>query len=235
MESMGTPDTGKLAILHRHEFFRGLPTGAIERLALHARQKTYVAGQIIFRKGEEGQGLLAVLTGVVKISVHSEEEEREILLNLIGPNEIFGEIALLDGGPRTADASAMTGCNLLTLDRRDFLSVLTAEPVIAVKLLEVLSGRLRRTSEQVEDLTLANVSTRLSRILLRLTEVQGTPQKPASRILITQQELGKMVGLSRESTNRHLRAWEREGTVVLERGACRITDRERLRRVAMAD
>jgi len=229
---MSRGSTGdKLSVLHRHEFFRELPDPVVERLAVHARQASFSPGQVIFKKGDEGHGLLAVLTGTVKISVQSERQ-REIVLNLIGPDEIFGEIALLDGRPRTADATAMTRCLLMALDRRDFLSVLTTEPVMAVKLLEVVSGRLRRTSQQVEDLSLANLSTRLARILLRLAEVQGTTDRPMGRILVTQQELGRMVGLSRESINRHLRAWQEQGHVALEKGACTVTDWAHLRHLA---
>ena len=224
----------KLSILRQHEFFRGLPDDVIQRLSSHARQVFVPAGRPIFRKGDEGHGLLAVLSGVVKISVHSERE-REIVLNLIGPNEVFGEIALLDGQPRTADATAMTKCLLLALDRRDFLAVLTHEPALAVKLLAVVSGRLRQTSQQVEDLSLADLSTRLARTLLRLSEIQAIAEGPDSRIRITQRELGRMVGLSRESINRHLRDWEEKGYVALDKGACMIKDWSRLRRFAAPD
>ncbi len=226
--------TDKHTILRRHEFFRGLPEPVIERLVTHARQASYAPGQVIFRKGDEGHGLLAVMSGIVKISVRSERE-REIVLNLIGPNEVFGEIALLDGRPRTADATSMTRSLILVLDRRDFLPLLQAEPVIAVKLLEVVSGRLRQTSRQVEDLSLADFDTRLARILVRLAEIQGVSERPTSRILITQQELGQMIGLSRESINRHLRAWEEAGYVTLEKGALTIRDWARIRRLGTPD
>lgn len=224
----------KVAILRRHEFFRGFPDVVVQRLVAHARQISFMSGQTIFNKGDEGNGLIAVLAGTVKISARSEAE-REIVLNLIGPNEIFGEIALLDGRPRTADATAMTRCVVMTLDRRDFLNVLASEPLMAIKLLEVISGRLRRTSQQVEDLSLADLSTRLARILIRLADIQGNPKRAAGRILLTQQELGRMVGLSRESTNRHLRAWEEQGIVELEKGACIVKDWAYLNQLASYD
>ena len=95
-----------------------------------------------------------------------------------------------------------------------------------------MSGRLRQTSQQVEDLSLADLSTRLARTLLRLTEIQAIAEGPDSRIRITQRELGRMVGLSRESINRHLRDWEEKGYVALDKGACMIKDWSRLRRFA---
>src|SRR5262245_38843017 len=97
---------GKSAILGRHEFFRGLPEPVLRRLRSHARQHAYASGERIFSKGDDGLCVPAVISGVVKISVACEDG-REIVLNLIPPNAIFGEIALLDGKPRTADASAL--------------------------------------------------------------------------------------------------------------------------------
>ena len=221
----------KFDVLRKHEFFRDLSPALVQRLAAHARQVSYPAKRRIFSKGDEGHGLLAVLSGIVKISVHSDAE-REILLNLIGPDEIFGEIALLDGRPRTADATALTKCLIMTLDRRDFLTLLTEEPNAAVKLLEVVSARLRATSQQVEDLSFGDFPTRLARILIRLARIQGTVDQPQPRVTITQQELGRMIGLSRETTNRHLRDWEESGYVSLEKGVCIIKDRQRLTKLA---
>jgi CRP/FNR family transcriptional regulator, cyclic AMP receptor protein len=225
---------GKLATLRRHEFFRSVPEEITARLAAHAREVSFRPGQRIFNRGDEGHGLLAVLSGTVKISIQSERGQ-EIVLNLIGPNEVFGEIALLDGGTRTADATAVTRCQLVSLDRRDFVAVLTSEPLLAVKLLEVVSGRIRRTSQQVEDLTFADLPTRLARVLLRLAEVQGTAEGSARRLAITQQELGRMTGHSRESINRELRDWQERGLVALEKAACTLKNLEGLERIASAE
>ena len=220
-----TADKG--AILARHDFFRGLPSPILQRLASHVRQAHYPAGRRIFSKGDPGHGLLAVLSGVVKISVVSEDG-REIVLNLIGAGEIFGEIALLDGGSRTADATALSQCELLLLDRRDVLPILMEEPIVSIKLLEVVSTRLRRTSEQVEDLSFGDLSSRLAKALIRLAELQGTIDNPRPRVTITQKELGQTVGLSRERTNWYLREWEKAGYIDLQKGGCIINDRDLL-------
>jgi CRP-like cAMP-binding protein len=224
----------KRAILAGHEFFRGLPAAILHRLASHARQIHYPAGRRIFAKGDEGHGLLAVLSGVVKVSVPSEDG-KEIVLNLIGANEIFGEIALLDGGARTADATALGDCELLLLDRRDVIPIFMEEPVLAIKLLEVVSSRLRRTSQQVEDLSFGDLSVRLAKALLRLAELQGTLGTPRPRVRITQKELGQTVGLSRERTNWYLRAWEKVGYLTLEKGGCVINNRDQLAALAASD
>jgi CRP/FNR family transcriptional regulator, cyclic AMP receptor protein len=219
------------AILAQHDFFRGLPESLIRRLASRAHQAQYTQGSRIFSKGEEGQGLLAVLSGVVKISAVSEDG-KEIVLNLIGQSEIFGEIALLDGGARTADATALTDCQLLLLDRRDVLPLLREDSSVAIRLLEVVSSRLRRTSEQVEDLSFGDLSVRLAKALLRLAELQNTLRADRPRVSITQKELAHAIGLSRERTNWYLRAWERAGYIQLEKGGCIINNKDQLRGLA---
>jgi CRP-like cAMP-binding protein len=116
------------------------------------------------------------------------------------------------------------------LDRRTFLPLLVEEPAIAVKLLAVVSRRLRRTSEQVESLSFEAPGVRLAKALFRLAEFQGAHVAPRPRVNITQRELGQMIGLSRESTNKHLREWEVAGLITLEKGGCVICDPAALRR-----
>jgi CRP-like cAMP-binding protein len=109
------------------------------------------------------------------------------------------------------------------------------EPVLAIKLLEVVSSRLRRTSQQVEDLSFGDLSVRLAKALLRLAELQGTLGTPRPRVRITQKELGQTVGLSRERTNWYLRAWEKVGYLTLEKGGCVINNRDQLATLAASD
>jgi CRP-like cAMP-binding protein len=229
-----TPVADKSAVLARHAFFAEAPAGVLDRLALHARTARYAAGQPIFRKGDQGLGLFAVLSGAVRISVPSPDG-RELILRLVGPNEIFGEIALLDGGPRTADATAQGKCQLLFLDRRDFLAVVREEPSFAVKLLALVSDRLRQTSDQVEELTFSLPPVRLAKALLRLARHQGTASDEAPRIKITQKELGRTVGLSRETTNKCLNEWAAAGAIAIEKGGCTILDRTFLTDIAEAE
>src|SRR5919107_3603983 len=219
----------KRPLLAKHQFFRGTPPEFVERLASHARLTSEPAGRVLFRKGDLGTGLVVIVSGIVRISVASGDGN-EIVLNLVGRDEIVGEISLLDGGARTANAVTATKCQLLTLDRRDFVSVLHNHPAFAVRLLALVSARLRRTSEQLEDLTFADPKTRLAKALLRLAEIQGTSEEEP--IAITQKALGWMIGLSRESTNKCLRQWELAGYVTLGKGTCVIRQRQFLQRIA---
>jgi CRP-like cAMP-binding protein len=168
----------------------------------------------------------------VKISI-SSAEGRSAILNLIGPGEIFGEVALLDGLARTADATANTNCEIYVIDRRDFLPFLRSQPGLAMKFIELLCTRLRWTSGQVEEVILQNLPGRLASALLRLTEKHKLA--PSGRtIAITQQEISEMVGMTRESINKQLRAWAARNWVRLEHGAIVVLNAEMLQELVEA-
>lgn len=208
-------------LLQRHEFFAEMSAPTIAKLAGRTRMMTVPRGERIFSKGDAGTGLLAVLSGLVRISVPSEGAT-ELTLRLVAAGEVFGEIALLDGLPRTAHATAATASRLLLLERRDLLAVLMADPAAAVTLLRVVSARLRRTSEQLEQASFGPMASRLAQALLAIARA-GPGGDQAIRM--SQREIGNLIGLSRESTNRHLRAWHRKGLIELQSGAVVIRDR----------
>src|SRR6202049_4040313 len=151
--SAGAP--GKLALLRNHSLFGLLPPAALEHLGSYMKRRTLPRGSAIFAKGDPGSGLMGVVAGSVKISVPSADG-RDIVLNIMHEGEIFGEIALLDGRPRTADATAMTDCELMVIERRDFIPFLRSQPDLTIKIIETLCSRLRRTTDQVQDLTFLN-------------------------------------------------------------------------------
>jgi CRP-like cAMP-binding protein len=164
----------------------------------------------------------------VKVSVASAEG-KDIVLNMFREGDVFGEIALLDGRPRTADATAMTPCELIVIERRDFVPFLRDHPDVMLKLIEILCSRLRHTSEQVQEITFLNLPTRLAKALLQLAA--GSPaDRP--KVAITQRELSQIIGRSRESTNKQLRAWEKRQWIRLERGGISILAPDRLTAVA---
>src|SRR3974377_1285566 len=157
-------------------------------------------GSVIFANGDPGTGLMGVLEGAVKISVASADG-RDIVLTIMHEGDIFGEIALLDGHPRTADATAMTDCELMVIERRDFIPFLRSQPDLTTQIIEILCARLRRTTEQVQDVTFLNLPARLAKAVLRLVgEAERTA--PARTVTITQREISQIIGMSRESTNK---------------------------------
>jgi CRP-like cAMP-binding protein len=212
----------KLAPLRNHPLFRDFPPAVIEHLGTYMTRRSVRRGGTIFAKGDPGTALMAMLWGSVKISVPSSSGH-EAVLNIINPGQVFGEIALLDGQPRTADAVAMVDCELMVIDRRDFIPFLRREPDVAIKLIETLCARIRRTSAQVEDVMYLSLPARLAKTLL---ELSGTGEASATQraVRITQRELGNLIGMSRESTNKQLRAWEERKWVRLERGGIALVN-----------
>jgi CRP/FNR family transcriptional regulator, cyclic AMP receptor protein len=222
--------TDKLALLRNHPLFRELPAPVIEHLGSYMKTRKVARGTTIFSKGDAGSGLMGVLSGTVKISVASADG-RDVVLNIIHEGEVFGEIALLDGHPRTADATAMSDCELIVIERRDFVPFLRSQPDVTLKFLEILCARLRWTSEQVQDVTFLDLPTRLAKALLRLTAAIDA-SAPKGKVAITQRELSQIIGRSRESTNKQLRAWEKHGWIQLERGGVTVLRAEKLAEVA---
>jgi CRP/FNR family cyclic AMP-dependent transcriptional regulator len=222
----------KLAVLRQHPIFCDLDPEALDQLCRYAKQATLKRGSAIFSKGDPGNSLIAVISGTVKISI-SSADGRSAILNLIGPGEIFGEVALLDGLARTADATANTNCEIFVIDRREFLPFVRSQPALAMKFIELLCARLRWTSDQVEQVILQNLPGRLASALIRLTEKHKLA--PGGRtIAVTQQEISEMVGMTRESINKQLRAWATHKWVRLEHGAIVVLNAEPLQALAGA-
>jgi CRP/FNR family transcriptional regulator, cyclic AMP receptor protein len=225
-----SPD--KLSLLRDHLLFRDLPPPILDRIGSYMKIRKIPRGATIFNKGDPGTGLFGILNGSVKISVASADG-RDIVLNILQAGEIFGEIALLDGRPRTADAIAMSDCELMVIERRDFIQFLRSQPDMSLKFIEILCARLRHTSEQVEDLTFLNLPTRLAKALLQLTS-QVEASAPRRKVAITQREISQIIGRSRESTNKQLRAWAKRGWITLDRGGLTVLAPEHLMGIAEA-
>jgi CRP-like cAMP-binding protein len=222
----------KLEILRKHPIFSDLEPDAFDQLCRYVKHSHLKRGVTIFSKGDAGNCLYAVISGTVKMST-SSAEGRNAILNLIGTGEVFGEIALLDGRERTTDAIANSDCELYVIDRREFIPFLHRQPALAMKFIQLLCARLRRTSEHVEQIILQDLPGRLASALLRLTEKAKQPRAERT-IVITQQEISEMVGMSRESINKQLRAWEHRNWVRLEHGAIVVLDAHALEMLAEA-
>ena len=224
--------SSKLAVLRKHPIFCDLDPEAFEQLGRYAKHATLKRGATIFSRGDPGNSLIAVISGTVKISI-SSPDGRNAILNLIGSGEIFGEVAVLDGQARTADAIANTNCEIFVIDRREFLPFVRSQPALAMKFIELLCTRLRWTSDQVEQVILQDLPGRLASALIRLTERHKAAHGDRT-IAVTQQEISEMVGMSRESINKQLRAWALRNWVRLEHGAIVVLDVKSLQELAGA-
>jgi CRP/FNR family transcriptional regulator, cyclic AMP receptor protein len=219
----------KHELLRAHPFFSGWDDDIIEQLVPHALMRKVKKGTVLFRKGDTGTNLYAVCSGAVRISA-SSDQGKDAVFNLIVPGEIFGEIAFLDGGQRTADAVVSDDGELMVIERRDFIPLLKKHPQIAIKLIEILCSRLRRTSLQVEDIVFFDVQVRLAKTLLDLHR-QNAAGAPNAFIPITQREISQLIGASREYTNRELQNWQRRKWLKLKRAGVAILAPDELRRL----
>jgi CRP-like cAMP-binding protein len=215
----------KDAILAANALLGSLAPTDRHALANYAQPVRHAADEVIFQHGDPGDSMMAVVRGRVKICRYSLDG-KELVLNIIKPGEVFGEIALLDGEPRTADAVAMETCDLLILRRGDFLPYLERHPHVAQRVIGVLCQRLRRTSSHFEDSMFLEAPARLARALLHLAEILGVAAKGGVciDIRLSQQQLGAIVGLTRESVNKWLGEWQRAGWIAVKQGYVTLLD-----------
>jgi CRP/FNR family cyclic AMP-dependent transcriptional regulator len=185
--------------------FADLPDEDIRALMAVARKKIFRAGEVIFHREDVGQYLYVIKEGKVNICLISPEGQ-EISLVVLGKKDFFGELAIFDGLPRSTDAIALERVECYTLERSEFHNAIMKNPKIAIQLLEILSKRLRKTDDKVEDLVVLDVYGRVAKKLLDLAHEHGINTEDGIRIdmRLTQQDLASMVGASRESVNKVL-------------------------------
>jgi CRP/FNR family transcriptional regulator, cyclic AMP receptor protein len=212
--------------------FSGLEAEERAAIAAQARIRTFEAGETVFNLGSPGEHMMAVLSGTIRISVPSPDG-KELVLTIIQPGEVFGELAVLDGKERSADAIAENACTLAMLYRSDVLSFFQRNPSAWLKLVEVLCQRLRRTDQAFAEVALLQFPIRLAKMMLRLAEVRtnSTPAT-AAKIHFSQRELANMVGGTRESVNRCLRNWQRRGIVQIAEGSIVVMNQDALEDIA---
>jgi CRP-like cAMP-binding protein len=219
-----------LASLAAIPFFGGLEPDALERLAAGMRSRRFRRGEVIFHVGDPGDALFVIVSGEVKISLPSETGDEAILATL-RPGDVFGELALLDGAPRSASASALTPAETVILPRERFRELIATEPGVRDALLASIAGELRRLTTHVEELHFLDITGRLAARLARLAQESGTPLPDGSlrlRTNLTQGDLAAMVGCTRQSVNKLLGQFTDDGLIRLERDAIVVTDLEGL-------
>ncbi len=218
------------ATLRRVPFLAILPDAEIAWLATRARARQYRAGTTIFHRDDPGPSLHIINSGLVKLTLASPEG-REVTVGILDAGDFFGELALLDGGPRSASAVALEGVETLTLDREPFVALLERHPQVATALLGVLGERLRRTDQLIQDILFLDLPGRLAKQLLALADERGvqTPQGIRIALRLSQSELAAMIGATRESVNRCLSAYAERGIVALDRDTITLRTPELLR------
>jgi CRP/FNR family cyclic AMP-dependent transcriptional regulator len=204
--------------------FSGLQEEDLKTISSHAITRSYAKNTIIINEGDLTDSMYVILSGRVKVFL-SNEEGKEIVINTMGEGEYFGELAMLDKAPRSASVMTMEPCRLSMISKSHFDACLAQNPAIALKLIETLTQRIRHLTENVKNLALLDVYGRVARILLGMAKQQVDGRLVIEEKL-SQQDIGKRVGASREMVGRILRALSTGGYIKNEGG--RITINERL-------
>jgi CRP/FNR family cyclic AMP-dependent transcriptional regulator len=222
-------------LLARGTLFAGLEPSHLDEIAAATRVQKLGSREELFHKGDQGSQVYVVVSGRLKALATSLEGD-DVVFNILGPGEVFGEIALLGETPRTATVAAIEPCELLVIDRRDFLALLRRHPEAAIGLLRVLALRLKRVSELLEDTLFLNLPIRLAKKLLALDRVYGRDTEAGRRVdlKLSQEEWGDLVGTTRESINKQMRAWTEQGLISVDRGYVVIHRSEELEQLAEA-
>lgn len=234
--------------LARIPFFSGLDAAALEQVAAGTRTRRFRRGEVIFHSGDAGDGLFVIVSGEVKIALPSETGDEAIIASLRA-GDVFGELALLDGAPRSATATALVATETVVLPRDRFHALIATEPAVPDALLASLAAELRRITTHVEELHFLDITGRLAARLVRLAEeaqataiaaavAAGRPPRSSAadamgahgpapirlRSTLTQAELASMVGCTRQSVNKLLGQFADSGFVRLDREGVMVTD-----------
>jgi CRP-like cAMP-binding protein len=216
-------------LLAQCNLFRVLPADACATLIARAQIRKYAPDETIFRIGSTADSMMVVLSGHVCISVASAHGKAVMLIRVRVAGEIFGEIAMLDGKGRTADARAASECRLAILNRCDVLAFFEQHPDAWPGLVGILCERLRNVDERIGEIAFMSISARLAKALLRMTAVEPH----LSQVRLSQTEIGSLIGATRESVNVWLGRWQRIGILqIAENLMITVADRHALEELA---
>jgi len=220
-------------VLARAGIFQGVQPSAVAALAQQLEPVSFSRGQVVFTEGEPGETLYIITSGKVKIGRKSVDG-RESLLTLMGPSDMFGELAIFDPGPRTSTVTALSDVQAVMMHRKVLRNWIADRPEIAEQLLRVLARRLRRTNDNLSDLIFTDVPGRVAKQLLHLAQRFGTREGNSLRVDhdLTQEEIAQLVGSSRETVNKALSDFAQRGWIRVQGKSILIDNTERLARRA---
>lgn len=219
-----------MEILRSVPIFSEIEEGELIKIVRVGVRKKYKKGSIILLEEEAGAALFVIVSGKVKI-VRTDDDGREVILSILGENDFFGEMAILDGLARSASVVAITKTDLFMIHRRDFLKLLTDFPNVAVSLLKELTMRLRKADAQIKSLSLKDAAGRVANVILQLADDIGRIRKGRVEIdeLPLQQDLANMAGTSRETISRMVHMFIKKGHVELQGNKLIINDYEKFK------
>jgi CRP/FNR family cyclic AMP-dependent transcriptional regulator len=237
-EQSRDPDTDSEDVLRAQlrecELFASLPESELDELATDLTLIDVREGESVFEQGDQGDALYLVLSGRIKLRRRTRDE-RNSLGAIIGAGEYFGELSLLDAGPRTADALAASDSQLAKISRQFFVAWAERNPQFALQALNCISRRLKRTYDEREDLLYTDTRTRLSKKILALTDRFGSLDAKGRTVVnhgLTQEDLAQLIGSSRETVSKVLAEFSRRGWIHVEGRAIVILNQPGLARRA---
>jgi CRP-like cAMP-binding protein len=211
--------------------FGGLEDAELNAIAAIAQRKRYGSRETVVQQADAGGELFVIVSGHLKV-VSAGTDGRDNALNVMGPGEVFGEISLLDGEPRSATVTSLDRCELLIIRRDPFMRLLESSARMSIELLKVLTKRVRKLTERSEDIAFLRVGGRLAKRIAELAEAYGTKLPDGAYRLpfkLSQQEIGDLVNATRESANKQIKQWEDEGLVAQDSGYLVVRDLQRLK------
>jgi len=193
-------------LLSRAWIFSHLTEEQLQRIGERCRERVFRKGQVLFYMGDQGGYLYVIKKGAIKVIIE-DEEAREVILSILREGEILGDMTLIDGSERSATAITIEETRTLMLAREDFLSLVHEDNELAVRLLILMSSRIRRADRLIWELSFVEVESRLARILLDLARKEGIERGDEIQLelRISRQELAALIGASREATSRALK------------------------------
>ena len=201
-------------LLKQVPFLAALDLSDLEQLAAAVSRRKYLKGDAIMHKEDDGQSLFIVEKGSVRVYLPSLQGA-DLTLALLGPGDFVGDLSLLDGQPRSASADAMEDTSVLSLERSDFIELVRSSPDAAMAVMTVVAKRLRNTDEMASDLAFLDVAGRLAKKLLEMASTHGVDRDGGTLldVSITQEQLANMIGVTRESVNRNLGRFRKDGLI----------------------
>lgn len=224
-------DTSRTALLRQVSFFQSLEEKLLQELAERTRRRKFAANTILFLEGQTGSTLYLVLSGRVKIETTAASGETVHIAHR-GPGEHFGELALIDGKPRMADAITETSCELLMLEQADFIRCIEASPRIALSVMASLADRLRQDASHLTSRQQLDVLGRVSEALLDLAAAHGVEEPSGGRRItapVTRKQLAEQIGATRESVSRALSSLKASGAIATSGRQLIVLDEKPLR------
>jgi CRP/FNR family cyclic AMP-dependent transcriptional regulator len=218
---MAPPASVSMLLLRNVPLFSALPENQLALLVKEVSRKSYPRGSAIIAAGDTTDSLYVVISGRLKVMI-SDDEGREVILAILGPNEFFGEMGLIDDHPRSASVVAIEPCEVLALLKRDFKKCLEENFEMAMTVMRNLVKRLREADQKIGSLALMDVYGRVARLLLEVAEtIDG--QKVVTKKL-AKQDIAKMIGASREMVSRVMKDLQAAGAIEVRAGSIFLKD-----------